>query len=242
MMRRRRRDGTTHPKDRCSGLTPVYASMLPTPSWWTASSSNAGWTLTTAPGQRRRSSRGRANSKRHLAEDSFFPATDSFSAAIRSTRAAGGPSVPLIHRRGVPPWSSFSCEKWAWISYPVGLTGTHREALGGLAQREQTAQCQSRVQPAPKSNVEHNDSAGGASASSIVGPSSRSCSSRCFGLGAVAKIRHGSWEDHQVDGEISQFGRPTHNFEETPVVSLGPYSYDPEDDTFIDQEGVSHAR
>jgi cytochrome c oxidase subunit 1 len=35
---------------------------------------------------------------------------------------------------------------------------------------------------------------------------------------------------------------PKHNFEETPVVSLGPYSYDPEDDTFIDQEGVSHAR
>jgi cytochrome c oxidase subunit 1 len=35
---------------------------------------------------------------------------------------------------------------------------------------------------------------------------------------------------------------PKHNFEETPVVSLGPYSYDPENDTFIDQEGVSHAR
>ena len=35
---------------------------------------------------------------------------------------------------------------------------------------------------------------------------------------------------------------PKHNFEETPIVSLGPYSYDPENDTFIDQEGVSHAR
>jgi cytochrome c oxidase subunit 1 len=35
---------------------------------------------------------------------------------------------------------------------------------------------------------------------------------------------------------------PQHNFEDTPVVRLGPYSYDPEYDTFIDQEGVSHAR
>ena len=35
---------------------------------------------------------------------------------------------------------------------------------------------------------------------------------------------------------------PKHNFEETPVVALGPYSYDPENDTFIDQEGVLHAR
>ncbi len=35
---------------------------------------------------------------------------------------------------------------------------------------------------------------------------------------------------------------PTHNFGDTPIVTLGPYSYDPENDTFIDQEGVSHAR
>jgi len=35
---------------------------------------------------------------------------------------------------------------------------------------------------------------------------------------------------------------PTHNFEYTPRVTLGPYSYDPEHDTFITQEGTPHAR
>ena len=35
---------------------------------------------------------------------------------------------------------------------------------------------------------------------------------------------------------------PTHNFEVTPRVTLGPYSYDPEHDTFITQEGTPHAR
>lgn len=35
---------------------------------------------------------------------------------------------------------------------------------------------------------------------------------------------------------------PKHNFEVTPLVRLGPYSYDPENDTFITQEGTSHAR
>jgi cytochrome c oxidase subunit 1 len=35
---------------------------------------------------------------------------------------------------------------------------------------------------------------------------------------------------------------PTHNFERTPVVTLGPYSYDPEDDSFVSQEGVRHAQ
>ena len=35
---------------------------------------------------------------------------------------------------------------------------------------------------------------------------------------------------------------PKHNFETTPTVAYGPYRYDPEDDTFVDQEGVSHAR
>jgi cytochrome c oxidase subunit 1 len=35
---------------------------------------------------------------------------------------------------------------------------------------------------------------------------------------------------------------PKHNFKDTPVVSVGPYSYDAESDTFVDQEGVSHAR
>ena len=35
---------------------------------------------------------------------------------------------------------------------------------------------------------------------------------------------------------------PKHNFETTPVVRLGPYSYDPEHDSFITQEGVGHAR
>jgi cytochrome c oxidase subunit I len=34
----------------------------------------------------------------------------------------------------------------------------------------------------------------------------------------------------------------THNFERTPVVRLGPYSYDPKQDSFITQEGSAHAR
>ncbi len=33
-----------------------------------------------------------------------------------------------------------------------------------------------------------------------------------------------------------------HNFERTPVVTLGPYSYDPEEDSFTTQEGVRHVR
>ncbi|MDE1932814.1 cbb3-type cytochrome c oxidase subunit I [Bradyrhizobium sp.] len=33
-----------------------------------------------------------------------------------------------------------------------------------------------------------------------------------------------------------------HNFERTPVVTLGPYSYDPDEDSFITQEGVRHVR
>jgi cytochrome c oxidase subunit 1 len=35
---------------------------------------------------------------------------------------------------------------------------------------------------------------------------------------------------------------PKHNFEDTPVVTVGPYSYEPENDTFVDQEGAWHAR
>ena len=35
---------------------------------------------------------------------------------------------------------------------------------------------------------------------------------------------------------------PMHNFEETPVVTREPYHYDPENDTFVDQEGAWHAR
>ncbi len=35
---------------------------------------------------------------------------------------------------------------------------------------------------------------------------------------------------------------PTHNFDHTPVVMLGPYSYDPEQGSFITQEGTGHAR
>jgi cytochrome c oxidase subunit 1 len=34
---------------------------------------------------------------------------------------------------------------------------------------------------------------------------------------------------------------PTHNFERTPVVTLEPYRYDPERDTYVTQEGVPHA-
>ena len=34
---------------------------------------------------------------------------------------------------------------------------------------------------------------------------------------------------------------PQHNFERTPVVTLGPYSYDPEDGSFVSQEGTVHA-
>ena len=34
---------------------------------------------------------------------------------------------------------------------------------------------------------------------------------------------------------------PEHNFERTPVVTLGPYSYNPEDSSYITQEGVAHA-
>ncbi|WP_407175020.1 cbb3-type cytochrome c oxidase subunit I [Bradyrhizobium sp. STM 3562] len=35
---------------------------------------------------------------------------------------------------------------------------------------------------------------------------------------------------------------PKHNFERTPVVRLGPYSYDPENDSFVSQEGARHVR
>jgi cytochrome c oxidase subunit 1 len=35
---------------------------------------------------------------------------------------------------------------------------------------------------------------------------------------------------------------PKHNFERTPIVRLGPYSYDPENDGYITQEGTPHAR
>ncbi|HLJ69782.1 MAG TPA: cbb3-type cytochrome c oxidase subunit I [Roseiarcus sp.] len=34
---------------------------------------------------------------------------------------------------------------------------------------------------------------------------------------------------------------PKDNFERTPVVTIGPYSYDPETDHYITQDGVSHA-
>jgi cytochrome c oxidase subunit 1 len=34
---------------------------------------------------------------------------------------------------------------------------------------------------------------------------------------------------------------PKHNFPRTPVVTLGPYSYDPERDTFVSQEGTNYA-
>jgi cytochrome c oxidase subunit I len=34
---------------------------------------------------------------------------------------------------------------------------------------------------------------------------------------------------------------PQHNFEHTPVVTLGPYSYNPEDESFTTQEGTVHA-
>jgi cytochrome c oxidase subunit 1 len=33
---------------------------------------------------------------------------------------------------------------------------------------------------------------------------------------------------------------PKHNFERSPVVTVGPYSYDPERDSFISQDGVRH--
>ena len=32
-----------------------------------------------------------------------------------------------------------------------------------------------------------------------------------------------------------------HNFERTPIVKLGPYSYNPEDSSYISQEGEQHA-
>ena len=32
-----------------------------------------------------------------------------------------------------------------------------------------------------------------------------------------------------------------HNFETTPVVALGPYSYDPEDGSYVTQDGIRHA-
>ncbi|WP_024508613.1 cbb3-type cytochrome c oxidase subunit I [Bradyrhizobium sp. ARR65] len=35
---------------------------------------------------------------------------------------------------------------------------------------------------------------------------------------------------------------PKHNFERTPAVRLGPYSYDPESDSFVTQEGTRHVR
>jgi cytochrome c oxidase subunit 1 len=34
---------------------------------------------------------------------------------------------------------------------------------------------------------------------------------------------------------------PKHNFDRTPVVTLGPYSYDPERDSFVSQEGTPYA-
>ena len=34
---------------------------------------------------------------------------------------------------------------------------------------------------------------------------------------------------------------PTHNWEHTPIVKLGPYSYDPEDGSYTTQDGVKHA-
>jgi cytochrome c oxidase subunit 1 len=34
---------------------------------------------------------------------------------------------------------------------------------------------------------------------------------------------------------------PKHNFERTPTVALGPYSYDPERDSFVSQEGTPYA-
>jgi cytochrome c oxidase subunit I len=34
---------------------------------------------------------------------------------------------------------------------------------------------------------------------------------------------------------------PKHNFDRTPVVVIGPYSYDPEDDSFVTQDGTRHA-
>jgi cytochrome c oxidase subunit 1 len=34
---------------------------------------------------------------------------------------------------------------------------------------------------------------------------------------------------------------PTHNWERTPIVKLGPYSYDPEDGSYTTQDGVKHA-
>ena len=33
----------------------------------------------------------------------------------------------------------------------------------------------------------------------------------------------------------------THNFDATPVVTIGPYSYDPEDGSYTTQDGVRHA-
>jgi cytochrome c oxidase subunit I len=34
---------------------------------------------------------------------------------------------------------------------------------------------------------------------------------------------------------------PEHNFERTPVVTIGPYAYNPEDESFVSQEGIMHA-
>jgi cytochrome c oxidase subunit 1 len=34
---------------------------------------------------------------------------------------------------------------------------------------------------------------------------------------------------------------PKHNFEQTPIVAIGPYSYDPEDGSYTTQDGVRHA-
>ena len=33
---------------------------------------------------------------------------------------------------------------------------------------------------------------------------------------------------------------PQHNFERTPTVALGPYSYDPEDESYTTQEGTAN--
>jgi cytochrome c oxidase subunit 1 len=34
---------------------------------------------------------------------------------------------------------------------------------------------------------------------------------------------------------------PKHNFEQTPIVAIGPYSYDPEDGSYTTQDGIKHA-
>jgi cytochrome c oxidase subunit I len=34
---------------------------------------------------------------------------------------------------------------------------------------------------------------------------------------------------------------PTENFARTPVVTIGPYCYDPEDGSYMSQDGITHA-